>query len=400
MLIGIGVCIFLVAPFLYIWQEPIFDTSVPIDKAAFGQFGDFITGVVGSIWALAGVILFYIALKEQRRDIQINREALEKQIEALQLQSEEFSFQTKELEASRQIYNTQSKTLKKQQFESTFFALLKVYVEIVRDLTNTQNFFKDNVDYLFDNFYIEDDKLNCPLALHSASISGYEDLYYLQRNSLAHYFRSLYRIIRFIDDSSLTDKEKIFYSKIIRSQLKEHELLLLFYNAHTVYGRNFQSFILKYNILKHLPPTSKLQYKSYLMPNHKNILLFYTWFLQMLAGCINQGREQKFRLLEGDSINISQNHPKLNLIFELTMIDLNQLILKVHLSKDVEQRLKKYLEYSIQMFSHFLNSIIYDILAFSRFEDDKFHTEMEVSDSELSFLMVSNNAINISMDQD
>ncbi len=399
-LIGIGVCIFLAAPFFYIWKEPILDASVPINKEAFGQFGDFITGVVGSIWALAGVILFYIALKEQRKDIQINRDALEKQIEALQLQSKEFSFQTKELEASRKIYTTQSKILKKQQFESTFFALLNVYTDITRDLYSTQKFFENNVDSLCQRFQVNEDNENDPQTLHTASIEVYEDIYFQDKNSFAHYFRSLYRIVRFIEDSSsLTDKEQFFYAKIVRSQLREQELLMLFYNAHTVYGRNFQPFILKYNLLKHLPPTLKVMYKKYLTPDHKNILLFHNWFVQMLAVCINQGKKEKYKLFEGEVINISQNHPALNSIFELTMIDLNQISLKVHLSDDYDFRFHDYFNYSIQTFSLFLNFLIYDIMAISRFEDAKFNTEVKINDYELSYLIISDNSINITMDQ-
>ncbi len=74
----------------FLWKSN-FNIDNTIDHAKFGTFGDFVGGVLGSIWALAGVLLFYIALKDQKEDIRLNREALLKQIEALELQNNEFS---------------------------------------------------------------------------------------------------------------------------------------------------------------------------------------------------------------------------------------------------------------------------------------------------------------------
>ena len=51
--------------------------SLTINEEKIGQFGDFVGGVVGSIFAFAGVILYYVALTEQRKDIEINRKTLE-----------------------------------------------------------------------------------------------------------------------------------------------------------------------------------------------------------------------------------------------------------------------------------------------------------------------------------
>ena len=74
------------------------DFSWTISEEKVGQFGDFVGGVVGSLLAFVGVILYYIALTEQRKDIDINRKALETQVEALNQQIEEFKAQTKEMQ--------------------------------------------------------------------------------------------------------------------------------------------------------------------------------------------------------------------------------------------------------------------------------------------------------------
>ena len=102
---------------LFLWGRNFFDFDSTIDDGMLGTLGDFVGGVIGSIWALVGVILFYMALKEQRKDIATNQEALAKQIEALEIQTNEFRLQKDELIESRKVFTEQSKTLKKQQFE-------------------------------------------------------------------------------------------------------------------------------------------------------------------------------------------------------------------------------------------------------------------------------------------
>ena len=57
--------------------------SQTLDEEKIAQFGDFIGGIIGSLFSLAGVILFYVALKEQRKDININQENLKLQNNAL-----------------------------------------------------------------------------------------------------------------------------------------------------------------------------------------------------------------------------------------------------------------------------------------------------------------------------
>src|SRR5688572_25788751 len=47
-------------------------------NARFGQFGEFIGGIVGSLWALAGVFLFFATLTYQKREFELQRSELHK----------------------------------------------------------------------------------------------------------------------------------------------------------------------------------------------------------------------------------------------------------------------------------------------------------------------------------
>ena len=69
-----------------------------------------------------------------------------------------------------------------------------------------------------------------------------------------HYFRHLYRIFKYIDSSDLLeDCERYDYACIVRSQLSDYELVMLFYNCLTANGRdNFKPLIEKYAVFNNL----------------------------------------------------------------------------------------------------------------------------------------------------
>ena len=133
-----GIILFSLGIVLFLWGNIDFDKSKQIDATKFGQFGDFVGGLIGSLWAFAGVILFYVALTEQREDIKTNRKVLNTQVNALKQQIKEFELQREELELTREVFIEQSTTLKLQQFESTYFNSLNLLNNIIQ-----------NINYLF-----------------------------------------------------------------------------------------------------------------------------------------------------------------------------------------------------------------------------------------------------------
>lgn len=126
----IGILLIILGLYLFLihgnWEK-----SSVLDESKIGQFGDFIGGVVGTLFALAGVILYYAALVDQRKDFKTNQDALNLQVKALNQQIVEFQEQRKELEITRQIYEQQNRTMKIQQFESNFYSYLNVYITTV-----------------------------------------------------------------------------------------------------------------------------------------------------------------------------------------------------------------------------------------------------------------------------
>lgn len=100
--VGIGLLVWGV--FLYFIDETytIGGKLTPEEMAQTGQVGDFIGGVIGSVWALAGVFLYFSALKLQQQELKSQREEMA----------------------------TSQKLLDQQMFEGTFFNLLKAQENI------------------------------------------------------------------------------------------------------------------------------------------------------------------------------------------------------------------------------------------------------------------------------
>lgn len=88
----------------------------------------------------------------------------------------------------------------------------------------------------------------------SRALGAYQDLWMKHRHNLGHYLRFLYNIYRFIDDSSIDDDSKRKYARIVRAQLSDYELLLIFYNClHTNGAKRFKPLAEKYALFNNLP---------------------------------------------------------------------------------------------------------------------------------------------------
>lgn len=84
--------------------------------------------------------------------------------------------------------------------------------------------------------------------------------YFLTRpnqNYLSVYFRNMYNAIKLIDNCKLfSQKEKEGYVKILRAQLSNAELYILFFNIISRFGKKWieKDYITKYQLIQNLPP--------------------------------------------------------------------------------------------------------------------------------------------------
>ncbi len=256
-LIIIGFALFLLGLLFFLFRQKIFDLTVTVDSSIFGQFGDLIGGLVGSIWALAGVILFYVALIDQRKDIELNRTALENQIN-------EFKAQKEELKLTRELYEVQTSTAITQRFENTLFKLIDLHVSFVNNLRYES---QSNV-YIrgscFRQFYVEisskydqssiflEIEKNFSLLSESYNKYGKENV----DRFLTNYFKNLENIIFYIDKSEGIDAQ--FYVDTYKSIFSKHELLLLFLYTVIRVDSDIQPLFEKYGFFEFIDFEEKL----------------------------------------------------------------------------------------------------------------------------------------------
>ena len=228
-LTGLGIIAWFLIRLLYF--EGHWNTQHYINLPDAGQTGDFIGGVSGTLFTLVGVVLLFETLALQRD----------------------------ELAESRKVFE-------KQQFDNTFFNLLNVYQEVVKSLhidslgiNIGKAFFEEKRKKFYEEFQPTE---RYTRNRRNAKIK-YVEFYVSTKEQTANYFRTIYRIFRFISNSNITEKEKMDYAKIVRAQLSESELFFLYYNSFTEYGTKFRKLINDFDILKHLPSLEKVEFKEY-----------------------------------------------------------------------------------------------------------------------------------------
>lgn len=189
---------------------------------------------------------------------------------------DELEMQRKELNDQKEEFKTQNITLKRQRFENTFFNMLQLLQQVTDNISYTY-VSVENEDYC--KYFSVGQSKNTLLTvsgrdafrlsfeeastkgknyigmrglLSADGMPGYEDS--MTPTYFDHYFRLLYRIIKFVDSSHLIDDEDRYeYSSMERAQLSRYELIWLYYNGLSCYGNEkFKQLIEKYSLLKKL----------------------------------------------------------------------------------------------------------------------------------------------------
>ena len=233
-----------------------------------------VINLCGMLFALSALFFTLDNLKLQRITLEQQNTAIEQQKEVIELQKNELKIQNTEAKASNEYFNQQNETLKAQQADTTFFNMLNLHNEIIKNIDirrTSKNYLgvglgariKDteerHTEYgrdcfkFFYTMYKKHYNKNKEIINTIKRITeAQNELYKSYQNDLGHYFRYLYNFIKFVDSSEIKDKHR--YTNIIRAQLSSHELLMLFYNCLSNYGNEkFKPLIEKYHLLKNIP---------------------------------------------------------------------------------------------------------------------------------------------------
>lgn len=225
-----------------------------------------------SALAFAGVIY---AILLQRRELRLQRAELEQTREELKGQKKEFQ--------------TQNDTLRHQRFENTFFQMLSLLQSIIENLTYTYDDKTKLTRYPSDSPGPETEYTEIRKELKGREVFRFafteapqyygDNKYYKgmagvmkamgleQYNKwhttlyFDHYFRTLYRIVKFVKETPLLEsedqdqekKDRYMYTSIMRAQLSRYELVWLYYNCILGDGREkFKPLVEEFSLLKNL----------------------------------------------------------------------------------------------------------------------------------------------------
>lgn len=163
-------------------------------------------------------------------------------------------------------YKEQNTTSKILRFENTLFNLLSIQLNITNNLYysdgyNHHNEGENPFDFVYNKAIMFKEN---PQNMNIRGINGYiksndKISAYINAPGIEifdHYFRHLYRIFKYIDESPLIkDQDRYNYTCIVRAQLSESELLMLFYNALNVKDDGeykFKNLIEKYALFNNI----------------------------------------------------------------------------------------------------------------------------------------------------
>lgn len=220
----------LAIPLTVIVYRSQFGHFLSTDHSRWAQFGDYLGGFLGPIFAFLGFLALLITIY----------------------------IQTRELQHSVEILGEQNESFRIQNFESAFFEMIRFHHDIVRDIDlegggDQRARGRDCFRKLFEKFRREcrtlKQTLKDPTTEPLATVA-YRDFYRKNQHEIAHYFRNLHRILKFVDEAAMTNKDN--YAGVLRDQLSLYESALLFYNGLSSVEPKLKSFIEQYAMLEYL----------------------------------------------------------------------------------------------------------------------------------------------------
>ena len=156
---------------------------------------------------------------------------------------------------------------KKQAFESTFFSMVSYFGSLVESTEITPMHFNframargNNLvergapqkgKSAYEHLAVKLERKILEKSEEDNISKVWEDFYDNSKGDLGHYFRVLYNIFLFVDESSVSSKWD--YSRFLRAQLSNSELIILAFNCAYGHGDpKFLRILVKYSLLDNL----------------------------------------------------------------------------------------------------------------------------------------------------
>lgn len=209
------------------------------ETAVWGQFGDYLGGVLNPVFGFLGLVALLLTIVIQSR--------------ALRVSQQELANSTEELRNSANALAAQNESLRMQSFEAAFFQLLRFHNDIVNDIDIRAHSADAAATTLGrDCFRVFYDRLRRRYGETKKDLNrAYAEFYKEHEGDLGHYFRHLYEVVDFVDSADLANRAR--YVALLGAQLSSFELLLLFYHGVSSRGtEKMRPLIERYSLLANL----------------------------------------------------------------------------------------------------------------------------------------------------
>lgn len=281
--LGIGIGFFII---LRLCGFVVADTK--IDMPETGNIGDFIGGVVGTLFSLASVVLLILTLRDQNHQYKRDRFG-QTFYEMLHIHNDNvvgMNLKDSEKTTGREVF---TKLLDDYEViydlvDGSFKNILKLILDnskeppnlenMQRYLSNPTHAIKLNMRIAYGFFFYgsETFELKSSKEVENDILKYVKRLFGLSNYVvkphnvlLGHYYRHMYQILQLISKASFLDEqEKYEYAKQLRAQLNDDEQVLLYYNSLSDVGhawivgvgnkhRKKMCLMARYRMIKNIP---------------------------------------------------------------------------------------------------------------------------------------------------
>ncbi len=214
-----------------------------------GTFGDMF-GAVNSLFSGLAFIGVIFAVLLQKKE--------------LELQRKELNLTREEIKGQKEQLKAQNETFQLQNFENTFFQLIRLHNNIVNDLDTGssskpirgRDCFEHCYNRILKTIFSRQKKVSSVTNKHVLDES-YRRFFIKTQQEFGHYFRNIYSIMKFIDNSNIENKKHYF--DILKSLLSTYESTILFYHSLSIYmPSEFKKLFQKYSIIDFVDTTKLL----------------------------------------------------------------------------------------------------------------------------------------------
>lgn len=230
----IGYALIVAGTIVLVWGTVKFDLlqelypDSPESKGnRFGEYGEFIGGIVGSLWALAGVFLFFATLTYQKREFELQRFELHKSQKIFQQQNFSTLFISFINKHNEIIDHLRAYDINKSVWAGTNFfvffqeKVMSSFIQKVRSLDQEQKT-ETHLQKLFEEYF----------AYH---FSFYQ-------NSLDPYLKNLSVLFKLIQRYRTdTQDQGEYYSFITKASFTQSELFLIYHVSQFNLLREFST---------------------------------------------------------------------------------------------------------------------------------------------------------------